>query len=145
MAHSDHFLPLFDESGNLYAVMLSADLWGRGRHRLEPYIRTLLKDLEPEDRPEPLHEWKEFQSFWDFKYPLTADVQCGNCGAFSEDWEHDPQKNFRLKSAQLGGLVVFHCKACGATVRKKHFKDHYCFEFTPNARGGKNSALPGKP
>lgn len=136
MAHSDHFLPLYDASGNLYAVMLSAELWGKGRHRFEPFIKNLLEEIEPPERPEPLAEWEEFKNFWDFKYPLTSDVQCGHCGAFSADWEHDPEKPFRLKSAQLGGLIVFLCRKCGATVRKKHFKDHYCFEFTANACGG---------
>lgn len=135
MAHSDHFLPLYDNSGALYAVMLSATLWSRNRHRLESLILGMLEEMEPTIKAEPLHEWEEFKTYWDFAYPFCADVTCGNCGARTDDWTKDPAKPFRLKSAQLGGLVVFHCNACGATVRKKHFKDHICFEFSVGGCG----------
>ncbi len=135
MADSDHFLPLFDEKGNLYAVMLSAELWGKGRNRLEPLIRNLLGSLQPETPQEPLHEWDELVKYWDFRYPVCYDVQCGNCGAQTDDWRNATDKPFRLKSAQWGGLAVFSCNKCGATVRKKHFKDRYCFEFSANAPG----------
>lgn len=131
MAHSDHFLPLYDKKGNLYAVMLGAELWARGSTALEPIIQRLLEEIEPSEYPEPFEQWDEFKVYWDFKYPYCADVLCNNCGARTEDWLHDPAKPFRLKSAQLGGLAVFHCVACGATVRKKHFKDHMCFEVSP--------------
>lgn len=135
MADSDHFLPLFDEKGNLYAVMLSAELWNKGKNRFEPLIRNLLGSLQPDVREEPLHEWDELVKYWDFRYPVCADVQCGNCGAKTDDWLNDPAKPFRLKSAQWAGLAVFSCAACGATVRKKHFKDHYCFEFSIGSCG----------
>ena len=140
MANSNHFLPLYDKTGNMYAVLLSAELWTRNRHKLEPLIKSMLEDLEPAlmagtHKPEPVAEWEEFKAYWDFKYPLSADVECGNCKVRTEDWLGDPAKPFRLKSAQLGGLVVFHCNTCGATVRKKHFKDHVCFEFTAGVCG----------
>lgn len=130
MAHSDHFLPLYDKNGTLYSVMLSAELWSKYRFKLQPIIRGMLEEMEPVEKPEPLEEWEDFKKYWDFKYPYEATVRCGNCGAASEDWLNDPQKPFRLKSAQLGGLAVFECKGCGATVRKKHFKDHVCFEHS---------------
>jgi hypothetical protein len=137
MAHSDHYLPLYDAKGNLYAVMLSADLWGRYRHRLEPLIRGILDEMEPPEQIEPMQEWEDFKTYWDFKYPYNASVDCGNCGAHSEDWTSDQAKPFRLRSAQLGGLVVFKCNKCGATIRKKHFKDHVCFEHSVNACGSR--------
>ncbi len=137
MAHSDHYLPLYDKSGNFYAVLLSAELWSRFSHRLEPMIRGMLEDMEPQERPEPLHEWDEFKQYWDFKYPYEARVECGNCGAQAEDWTTDPVRPFTLRSAQIGGLAVFQCRACGATVRKKHFKDHVCFEYTLHACGSR--------
>ena len=130
MPRSDHFLSLYDSSGELYAVLLSADFWSRNRHKLEPLFLSMIEEVEPVVRPEPLQEWDEFKAYWDFKYPFCADVTCGNCGTRSEDWLSDPAKPFRLKSAQLGGLVVFHCTHCGATVRKKHFKVHVRFEFS---------------
>lgn len=135
MAHSDHYLPLYDQNGNIYAVMLSAELWNKYRHRLEPLIAGMLEEMEPVEQPEPLHEWDEFKRYWDFAYPYNACVECGNCGARTEDWTTDPAEPFRLRSAQLGGLAVFACKACGATVRKKHFKDHICFEYSAKACG----------
>lgn len=135
MAHSDHFLPLYDGKGNLYSVMLSGEFWDRNRAKLDPLIRRMLDEIEPVERPEPLHQWEEFKQYWDFKYPYCADVQCNNCGAKSQDWLNDLQKPFALKSAQIGGLAVFRCNNCGATVRKKHFKDHMCFEFSLPGRG----------
>jgi len=135
MAHSDHFLPLYDKNGTLYSVMLSADLWLRYHSRLEPIIRNILEDMEPTVRPEPLHEWDDFKAYWDFKYPYCADVRCDNCGKTTHDWLDDPDKPFLLRSAQLGGLAVFTCKNCGATIRKKHFKDHICFEFSKSGCG----------
>lgn len=130
MAHDDHFLPLYTGKGAPYAVLLSAELWARGRYRLEPVIRSLLEELDPVEKPEPLDEWRTFLELWDFKYPVSADVECPNCHIRTDDWEHDPQKPFRLKGALLSGMVVFTCASCGATVRKKHFKDHVCFDYT---------------
>lgn len=132
MPHADHVFSLFDKNGKLHGVMLSAELWNRYQSRLEPLLQSILEDMEPSERPEPLHEWEEFKGYWDFKYPYSAEVECRNCGARTDDWLTDPEKPFRLKSAQLGGLAVFACKQCGATVRKKHFKDHICFEFSLN-------------
>lgn len=128
MPDSKHFTPLYDQGGELLAVMLSAEFWSRYRHVLEARINACLEEMEPRVREEPLHEWETFKQYWDFKYPYCADVECRNCGASSADWINDPDKPFLLKSASFGGLAVFSCKACGATVRKKHFKDHICFE-----------------
>ncbi|MDL2316262.1 hypothetical protein LJC59_04200 [Desulfovibrio sp. OttesenSCG-928-A18] len=130
VASTDHILPLYDSKGALHSIMLSAELWNRYGYRLEPLLRRILEDMEPKEREEPLQDWEDFKAYWDFKYPICADVECGNCGARTEDWTQDPAKPFRLKSAQLGGLAVFSCRACGATVRKKHFKDHICFEYS---------------
>lgn len=134
MAHSDHFLKLYDSGGSLVTVMLSAELWEKIRGKVEPVVLQTLEAMEPSlfsEPVEPMEEWEEFKMFWDFKYPLETSVRCESCGTFTEDWLADSSKKFRLKSAQLGGLIVFHCNECGATVRKKHFKDHICFEASP--------------
>ena len=135
MTHPKHIFPLFDADGKLHSVLLSAELWLAGRTRLEPVLQKIVENLEPAVSPEPLHEWESFKTNWDFRYPFSADVECLNCGVRTEDWLADPEKPFRLKSAQLGGLAVFACQKCGATVRKKHFKDHVRFECTPLAAG----------
>jgi hypothetical protein len=129
MADSDHFVKLYDKKGNLTLVCLSAELWAKISAKTEPLITRAL-GLEEVVRPEPMKEWEDFIRNWDFRFPVETNVQCLNCGASSPNWAEDPKKPFRLKSAQLGGLVVFDCTHCGATVRKKHFKDHSCFEFT---------------
>ena len=135
MAHSDHFLQLYDPKGNLYCVMLSAELWGKYSHKLEPAIRRILDELEPTIKPEPIHEWDELKQYWDFKYPYCSDVSCGNCGNSTKDWTADPNKPFIFSGANIGGLAVFVCRQCGAIVRKKHFKDHMCFEFSTEGCG----------
>lgn len=136
MSHSKHFMPLYDNEGQLQAVMLSAEFWSRYRHVLEARINSCLQEMEPRIREEPMQEWETFKQYWDFKYPYCADVKCLKCGARSNDWLNDPDKPFLFKSADLGGLAVFVCKSCGSTIRKKHFKDHICFEVSPGACGG---------
>ena len=137
MSTSDHLLKLYDKNGNLLTVMMSAELWAKGGDRLARYIDTLLDTPSaqagmPKDMA--LAQWEEFKSYWDFQYPYEASVVCKGCGASTADWLSDPQNSFTLKSAQVGGLAVFACSACGGTVRKKHFKDHVCFEFSPKLR-----------
>ena len=137
MNKSDHLLKLYDKKGTLLSVMISAELWTKGGARLADYLDSLLgvPTTPPGmDKDTALATWKEFCSYWDFKYPYEASVECKGCGAKVADWTTDTQNTFALKSAQVGGLAVFTCTACGGTVRKKHFKDHVCFEFSPKLR-----------
>ncbi len=134
MPANNHFLKLYDAKGMLCTVMISAELWEKNKKELEPIINNALKEFTCEapliETSEPLQEWEYFLQLWDFKYPVNTEVFCGQCNQSTPNWLTDTEKKFRLKSAQLGGLVVFDCQCCGATVRKKHFKDHFCFEFT---------------
>ena len=124
-------LYLYDANGTLCAVQLSPTLWARAKaHVLEE--RTT-QPAAP--APEPLKDWEQFKQYWDFKYPFCANVECLHCGAGCDDWERDPEHRFWLLTASFGGLLVFRCAACGASVRKKHFKDHIVFEMTPPGRG----------
>ena len=132
MGKTRHVLPLYDAEGALHGILLSPELWRVAGARLEPALKAALAQLEPQaELQEPLEDWESFLQYWDFKYPVEASVCCKICGASTEHWLEDPKHPFTLKSAQLGGLVVFLCKSCGAVVRKKHFKDHVCFEASP--------------
>ena len=137
MSVSDHLLKLYDKDGNLLTVMLSAELWRKGGTRLADYLASLLDEQPAQaatSKETALAWWEEFKSYWDFKYPYEASVECRGCGARVDDWVNDPGNLFVLKSAQVGGLAVFTCSTCGGTVRKKHFKDHICFEFSAKRR-----------
>lgn len=127
MKFEDHVTPVYSSDGNLQSVTLSAKLWIRGGKALEKLILSLTQ-IEEEIKPEPLHEWEAFKNSWDFRYPFNAEVKCSSCGAESSDWFNDDKKPFIFKSALISGLAVFQCNNCGATVRKKHFKDHFCYE-----------------
>jgi len=129
----EDILYLFDPNGQLYGVQLSPTLW----KKVESYILSTQQIQAVEEVPEPLGAWEEFKQYWDFKYPFCAKVECLHCGARSDDWEHDLTHKFRLRTANLGGLLVFRCINCGASIRKKHFKDHMVFEVTPPASAAK--------
>ena len=127
---------LYDAKGTLIGVQLSPALWNRAKSHI-------LQAQAPQpavEMPEPSDAWEEFKQFWDFKYPFCANVECLHCGARCEDWEHDPARQFRLRTANLGGLLVFRCVVCGASIRKKHFKDHMVFEMTPPGQGCERSS-----
>lgn len=125
---SKHFQKLFSKDGELVYVQFDAEIWAQIAARVEPVLEKALTLMYPQEKPEPLAEWQEFKDYWDFKYPFEASVECQNCGAKSEDWENDPAKPFRFKSASLSGLAIFQCRNCQATIRKKHFKDHILYE-----------------
>ena len=122
---------LYDAEGALCGVQLSAALWERAK----PHILKIQETRPVTTVPEPLEAWEEFKQYWDFKYPFCADVECRHCGARCDNWERDAEHRFMLRTANLGGLLVFRCTVCGATIRKKHFKDHIVFEMTPPGHG----------
>ena len=122
---------LYDANGALCGVQLSPALWERAKS----HVFQARESRPVIEAAEPLDDWRLFKQYWDFNYPFCAEVQCLHCGARCADWEHDPVRPFMLRTANLGGLLVFRCTACGATVRKKHFKDHMVFEMTPPGRG----------
>lgn len=126
-----HVVHLHDPQGRLYGVLLSPQIWAAVQHTMTPLLDQALERMYPTARPEPIADWQMFKDYWDFKYPFCADVHCDACGAVTDDWEHDPRHPFLLRNATLSGMLVFGCVQCGASVRKKHFKDHICFECTP--------------
>ncbi len=133
MTKKKHVLYLVDTTGHIEGVQLTPELWAM----VEKYVQARAADLngenDPLQRPEALDDFKEFMDVWDFKYPYDPAVTCPHCGTHTADWQQDPAHPFHLKNANLGGLLVFHCKHCGATVRLKHFRDHVATECTPPA------------
>lgn len=127
-----HIHYLVDAQAQRAAVQISMPLW----EVVEKYVLRAETNLRgagatPFDRAEPLAAFAEFKTLWDFRYPYEARVQCRACGTSTDDWEQDPAHPFHLTNTNFGGLLVFRCKACNATVRKKHFRDHVAFECTP--------------
>ena len=131
MKRNEHFIELYDKNGNFHSIQLSAEAWKKGGKPLTNLVESLFAKEAPIEAAEPVAEWETFQQYWDFEYPICADVECKTCGIKVDNWQTAPEHPFTLKSAQLGGLVVFICKGCGSIVRKKHFKDHICFEASP--------------
>lgn len=127
------FFELFDSEGQPRGVWLSPELWDRVKEHILPMLLPALNQpkAEPPERPEPLADWETLLAYWDFTYPPTFDVTCQHCGAISEDWTKDSPRKFRLRAANLGGLVTFQCQTCRALVLKKHFKKHITVECQP--------------
>lgn len=114
------------DKGDILSVVVPYDLW----QRLEPEAKKLLAASEkPALRPEPMADFETLMEYWDFRYPYSPAVTCPACGKSTDDWRNDPEHPFWLKNATLGGLLVFHCQHCGASVRQKHFTDHVAVEF----------------
>lgn len=120
-----------DERGNIVAVQLPYALWER--------LKTALPTEAPAARgddalpPEPMDGFAEFLRYWDFRYPYDPAVSCPHCGVHVTDWRTAPRHPFHLSNANLGGLLVFQCTSCGATIRQKHFRDHVVLESTPRS------------
>lgn len=129
MSNSDtHVKQLYDRNGNLHGVLLSPEIWELAGKKISMILDQAQETITPEIHQEPLEDWQTFKDYWDFKYPFSTKVRCKSCGAETENWQEDTPRKFRLTNASLSGLLVFHCNKCDGTVRKKHFKDHICFE-----------------
>jgi len=130
----EHFQPLYDQNKNLVGVWLSPELWAKVGDAISPAIDKALEQLSPQPEkllPEPIKDWEMLGQYWDFEYPLPTDVRCEHCGNETKDWLHDDPRKFRLRSANLGGLVNFQCQSCKARIIKKHFKKHVDVECRP--------------
>ena len=111
--------------GDILSVVVPYALW----QRLEPEAQKLMSvEDQPKRKPEPLADFDTLMEYWSFRYPYSPAVTCPSCGTSTEDWRNDPSHPFWLHNASLGGLLVFHCDHCGATVRQKHFTDHVAVE-----------------
>ena len=120
-----------DALGNIVAVQIPFSLWERLKGALpaEPPASA----STAAEAPEPLDAFADFLRYWDFRYPYDPAVSCPHCGVHVSDWRDAPGHPFQLANANLGGLLVFHCKSCGATIRQKHFRDHVALESTPRS------------
>ncbi|MFO7817684.1 MAG: hypothetical protein ACQES5_00785 [Thermodesulfobacteriota bacterium] len=126
---------LYDSENNFLGVILSSDLWERAKFDLQPHIAAINAGNEDKAdqssvlQNEPIDDWDRFLQFWDFRYPQENGVICNACGNSTDDWVADEPRKFYLKAANIGGLVAFHCCACGARVLKRHFKDGVHFDY----------------
>ncbi len=131
MINSKKVQPIYSESGDLMAVLISAEKWLKHQNQLEKILFE--EPAQPPASPEPMSDWNRFLSYWDFNYPIEKSTRCRNCGTSTEDWTIDAPRKFTLRNANLGGLVVFRCRTCNYLVRKKHFKDHTYYESSPSS------------
>ncbi len=126
---SEHITKLYDKNGTLLGVLLSPEAWNAAKEKVAAQFGKGEQDIE--ERPEPLADWENLKSYWDYSYPVDTDVSCDICGSSTDDWSKDEPRRFRLCAANLGGLVTFHCQQCKAKVVKRHFKDQILTETKP--------------
>lgn len=126
-------LYLCDETGEVYAVQLSMDVW----EKVEAHVTKAAESAgapeaaeDPPLKPEPLADWNTLTEYWDFKYPVNHSVRC-DCGQETEHWLEDDPRKFWLTACNLGGLLTYRCMACKAKVTKRLFKDKVTFQTTP--------------
>lgn len=134
--HNDGVQVLYSLAGDAVGVYIAQALWSEVEQEVQPLLRAARSRMLGEQEPvEPLQDWQLLVANWDFKYPVDTKVVCGECGLSTQDWQADEPRKFRLKAANLGGLVVFACQGCGARVSKRHFKDGIKMETTPQKKG----------
>lgn len=133
MPHSGTpYLELFDAKGQPRGAWISPELWDQVKTQLRPILdQAATAEQTPPQRPEPIADWDTLVAYWDFPYPPDFDVTCECCGATTTNWTEDTPRKFRLRAANLGGLVTFQCQQCQALVLKKHFKKHITVECQP--------------
>lgn len=126
---------LFDADGQTVGLHFSPDLWQQVEADVLPILQAACGETpgEEEPPPEPMRDWDDLVAYWDFPYPVERSVECGECGAATEDWQADDPRKFRLKACNFGGLVSFQCQSCKARVTKRHFKDGITFDSVPYA------------
>lgn len=120
---TDEIMKLYDSDGVFAGVFVPASLWSRFEGSLVP---SAAKSQAGDD----LTAFNELLESWSFAYPYDPAVSCPACGSATGDWRSDPAHPFRLSSASLGGLLVFQCEKCGATIRHKYFRRHVAKEYT---------------
>lgn len=120
-----NILYLTDENGNLKAVQISVDLWNKLKHFLPKTENSTSHEHVESD----MEAFEQFLQYWDFSYPYSPSLTCPKCHISTSDWRNDPEKPFVLANANFGGLLVFHCQACGAIIKQMHFKDHVATEI----------------
>lgn len=123
----ERILYLHSNDGALQAVQIPSSLW----RRLEPHLARI--SCPDEDQDNDMAGFEEFLAAWTFPYAYKPHVRCPGCNASCADWRNDPDRSFRLASADISGHLVFHCNGCGSTIRQKYFKDHMAEEFSPPA------------
>lgn len=124
----DEILYLYDTTGRLICVQVPALLW----QKLQPACQKLLDQAEKDAQTgHRLEEFADFMSAWNFPYEYKPEVNCPGCGYHTCNWQNGD--DFRLHSANIGGILVFKCLKCGSTIRQKYFKTHMALEFTPAA------------
>jgi hypothetical protein len=123
----DPITELYDKTGGLIGVQLSAEAWAKVRD----LVQAALSPKAAPERPEPMADWETLKQYWDFPYPVDTDIRCTACGSETADWTRDEPRKFRLTAASLGGLVAFTCVQCRAKISKKHFKSHITTEVRP--------------
>ncbi len=115
--------------GGRFAVSDSRGMWEMTRYDLKSGEKELFY-RHGGVAPESLKEFRSFLEHWDYDYEYAAGVVCPACGNATSDWRTDPAHPFHLSNANAGGLLVFQCMHCGATIRQKHFKDEVVVEHT---------------
>ncbi|MDY7000449.1 MAG: hypothetical protein SVS15_01540 [Thermodesulfobacteriota bacterium] len=122
---------LYDRRGRLFGVLIGPKLWSKVEDKIRPILEDAL-DTHVAPKPEPLQDWQDLKSYWDFKYPVDTDVCCEVCGNETQNWEEDEPRLFKLKACNIGGLVCFECQKCKARITKRHFKSHIAVETLPH-------------
>ncbi|MBD5607893.1 MAG: hypothetical protein HDQ93_03470 [Desulfovibrio sp.] len=115
----------YDANGELVEVRIPAGEW----RKIEPLIakfQTASPAPATLDSDSAMDEFKRFMAAWDYRYDYDPAVKCPVCSTETLDWRADAARPFALKTASLGGTLIFVCAGCGSIIRHKYFR--YNFE-----------------
>ncbi len=130
-----HICSCAGPDGKAFAYLISRELWESTRFELKAAEKELFY-RHGGVAQESLREFRSFLENWEAEYEYSGAVTCPACGRATGDWRTDPEHSFVLSNANAGGLLVFQCRGCGATIRQKHFEDEVVVEHTLPYRPG---------
>lgn len=121
----------YDANGELLEVRIPAEEWRKIERLIAKFQVSSPAPLQASGSA--MDEFARFMDAWDYRYEYDPGVKCPVCSAETADWRAGAERPFALKTASLGGTLIFMCARCGSIIRHKYFRYNFETEVDPVA------------